>query len=213
MSQTKKGECVRFDNKITYIPEKEKCLTEDQARHVYKVVEMNKIINVETMKQEIEDDKMTRNRLKEEDENIEANPYQMAILNKASREDIKTEQMIHWSILSDLIKYIDGSSCSDMIPSWTMKPLDYQQHKRLHHSLKTDKDLTSDVIFEGDKVKDEYFDKYDGIYAEISQVTRFDESTDLSTTYLGKTDMTRNKTIGQKRNSQFLDKGVQMTSY
>ena len=73
-----------------------------------------------------------------------------------------------------------------MIPSLTVKPLDYQQHKRLYHSLKTDKDLTPDVTFEGDEVKDEYCDKYDGIYAQISQATRFDESTDLSTTYLGK---------------------------
>ena len=52
--------------------------------------------------------------------------------------------------------------------------------------MKTDKDLTTDVVFEGDKLKDEYCDKYEGIYAEILQVTRFDESTDLSTTYLGK---------------------------
>ena len=52
--------------------------------------------------------------------------------------------------------------------------------------MKTDKDLTSDVTFEGDKVRDEYFDKYDGIYTEISQATRFDESTDLNTIYLGK---------------------------
>ena len=103
--------------------------------------------------------------------------------------------MIHWSILSDLIKYIDGSSCSDMIPSLTVKPLDYQQHKRLYHSLKSDKDLTIEVMFEVDRVRDEYFDKYDGIYAEISQATRFDESTDISTTYLGKTDMTRNMII------------------
>ena len=95
MPQTKKGGQVRFSNKITYIPDKEKkCLTEDQARHVYKMVEMDKIINIETMKQEIEDDKMTRNRLKEED-NTEANPYQIAILNKVFRDDIKTEQMIH----------------------------------------------------------------------------------------------------------------------
>ena len=50
-------------------------------------------------------------------------------------------------------------------------------------------------MFEGDKVKDEYFDKYDGIYAEISQAMRFDESTDLSTTYLGKLDMTRDQII------------------
>ena len=51
------------------------------------------------------------------------------------------------------------------------------------------------MIFEGDKVGDEYFDRYDGINAEISQATRFDESTDLSTTYLGKTDMTRDQII------------------
>ena len=70
-----------------------------------------------------------------------------------------------------------------MIPSLTVKALDYRKYKRLYNSLKTDKDLTSDVIFEGDKVKDVYFDKYDGIYAEILQATRFDESTDLSTTY------------------------------
>ena len=81
------------------------------------------------MKQDIEDNKMTRNRLKEKSEDIEVNPYQMAILNRASREETKTEQMIHWSILSDLIKYIDGCSCSDMIPSLTVKPLDYHSIK------------------------------------------------------------------------------------
>ena len=48
----------------------------------------------------------------------------MAILNKVSMDNIKTEQMIHWSLLNDLIKYIDGSSCSDMIPSLTVEPLD-----------------------------------------------------------------------------------------
>ena len=57
----RKVEEVRFDNKITYIPDKEKCLTEDQARHVYKMVQTDKVINKETMKQKIEDDKMTRN--------------------------------------------------------------------------------------------------------------------------------------------------------
>ena len=44
-------------------------------------------------------------------------------------------------------------------------------------------------------LKEEYFDRYDGIYIEISQATRFDESTDMSTTYLGRIDMTRNTRI------------------
>ena len=42
------------------------------------------------------------------------------------------------------------------------------------------------MIFEENKVKETYFDKYEGIHSDISQVTRFDENTDLSTTYLGK---------------------------
>ena len=42
-----------------------------------------------------------------------------------------------------------------------------------------------DMIFEENKAKETYFDKYEGIQSEISQVTRFDENTDLSTTYLG----------------------------
>ena len=82
-----------------------------------------------------------------------------------------------------------------MAPSLTVKPLDYRQHKRLYQSLKTDKRLTVDIEFEGDKLKEEYFDKYDGIYTKISQVTRFDESTDLSTTYLGRIYITRDMII------------------
>ena len=42
---------------------------------------MDKVINVETLNQEIEDDKMTRNRLNEEDR-TETHAYQMVILNK-----------------------------------------------------------------------------------------------------------------------------------
>ena len=48
--------------------------------------------------------------------------------------------------------------------------------------MKTDKDLTVDIEFEGDRLKEEYFDQYDDIYTEISQAARFGENTDLSTT-------------------------------
>ena len=81
---------------MTYIPDREKkCLTEDQARHIYKKVEMDEPVIIEIMAQGIEDNKMTRNRLKEEEDENEINPYQMAILNKKSREDAKIEPMIN----------------------------------------------------------------------------------------------------------------------
>ena len=188
MPLAEKGGPVRHDKSV----KEQRCLTEDQARHVYKKVEMDKVINVETMKQKVDDHKITRNRLNEED-TTETNPHQMVILNKVYKDDIKTEQMIHWSIFSDLLKYIGRSL--DMVPSLTVKPLDYRQYKRLYHSLKTDKGLTVGIEFEGDKLKKEYFDRYDGLYTEISQATRFDESTDLCTPYLGRIDMTRDMTI------------------
>ena len=124
---TNKGGPIRYNKDVRYIPVKEpNCLTDGQARHVYKKVEMDKIINVETMKQEIKDHKMTRNNLNEGD-TTETNPYQVVILNKVYKDDIMREQMIHWSILCDLIKYIDRSL--DRAPSLTVKPLDNRLHK------------------------------------------------------------------------------------
>ena len=60
----------------------------------------------------------------------------------------------------------------------------------MYSNLKADEELIPDIIFDEDRIKDTYLDKYDGVQAEIAQVTRFDKSTDLSTTYLGKTDVT-----------------------
>ena len=79
---------------------------------------------------------MTRNRFKEETDENESNHYQMAILNKKSRDDAKIEEMINMSIFSDLIKYVDGSSCSDVTPSLMVRPLDDRKHKRLYNGLK-----------------------------------------------------------------------------
>ena len=42
-----------------------------------------------------------------------------------------------------------------------------------------------------EKLKGEYLDMYEGIQAEVISVTVFDENTELSTTYIGKTDMNR----------------------
>ena len=52
-----------------------------------------------------------------------------------------------------------------------------------------------EMVFEENKIKEAYFDRYEGVQSEISQATRFDESSDLSTTYLGRTNQTRKSVI------------------
>ena len=42
------------------------------------------------------------------------------------------------------------------------------------------------------KLKEEYLDVYKGIQSEILSTKRFDENSDLSTTYLGKVDRFKN---------------------
>ena len=44
-------------------------------------------------------------------------------------------------------------------------------------------------------LKSKYLDIYEGIYAEMVYANKFNENSDLSTTYLGQTKMTRNTKI------------------
>ena len=190
LPKKKKGGQVRFSDKITYIPDREnKCLTKGQAKHIYEMIEMNEPIKFHTMNQGIKDDIKVRVKSKEEETNSDLNPYQMAILNKGPKDDTKAEKMINWSIFSDKIIYVN--SCVNMSASLTIRPLEDKKHKRLYSNLKVDEDLIPDIIFDEDKLRDTYLDKYDDVHAEISQATRFDESIDLSTTYVGKTNETR----------------------
>ena len=62
--------------------------------------------------------------------------------------------------------------------------------------------LNAHVNFGGspDKLKSEYLDIYEGVYAEIVSSDRFDEDTDLSTTYLGQINMTRDMEVKAEEN-------------
>ena len=99
--------------------------------------------------------------------------------------------MINWSIFSDKIRYVYSSI--NETPKLTIRPLEEKKDRRLFHTLEIQEDQIPEMIFEENKVKEAYFDRYEDIQSEISQVTRFDESTDLSMTYLGR--------IGQMRKS------------
>ena len=101
--------------------------------------------------------------------------------------------MINWSIFSDKIRYID--SCTNVTPNLTIRPLEEKKHRRLFSTLEIQEDQILEMIFEENKVKEAYSDRYEGVQSEISQVARFDESTDLSTTYLGRINQTRKSVI------------------
>ena len=82
-----------------------------------------------------------------------------------------------------------------------VRPLEEKKQRKLFSTLKVEEDQIPDIIFDENKVKETYFDRYEGVQSEISQEARFDESTDLSMTYLGKVDQTRKSEIRAEERS------------
>ena len=128
--------------------------------------------------------KVGKGQIKEEDIDKIENPYQKVNININIKDKNKIEQMINWSIFSDKLRYVDSSM--NETSKLTIRPLEENKHRQLFNALEIQEDQIPEMIFEENKVKETYFDKYEGVQSEISQVTRFDENTDLSMTYLEK---------------------------
>ena len=57
---------------------------------------------------------------------------------------------------------------------------------------KSEVSLQVNLVNTSDKSTEEYLDRYEGVKREILNTTRFNENSDLSMTYLGRSSMTRN---------------------
>ena len=102
--------------------------------------------------------------------------------------------MEQWSILNNTLNYIQ-----------------YDRHPKNYHSLsisavnkfrktpctkEEERDMLEiDFDHMPDILKEEYLDVYKGIQSEILSTTRSDENSDLSTTYLGRADKSKNNKI------------------
>ena len=58
-----------------------------------------------------------------------------------------------------------------------------------------------------EKLKGEYLDTYKGIQSEVISTTRIDDNSDLTTTYLGRTDITRVSKIKVEERFPISEKG------
>ena len=100
--------------------------------------------------------------------------------------------MESWSVLSDHVKYVQLDE-SDSLCNVNFDSLNYHVNEDIYKELKEQEMLKASIDFSGvtEKVKSDYLDVYVGVYAEVVNTNRFDEDTDLSTTYLGQVGMSR----------------------
>ena len=96
------------------------CLTSRQADYVYKKVELGSLINKNTMKEgidpDVELDRMNNN-------SGDKKPYRELIVNNAGKIESMLSQMEQWSILSNVINYMQYSKNHKNFHTMLIKPI------------------------------------------------------------------------------------------
>ena len=142
---------------------------------------MGEIINVNTIQQEMEQEEQLN---KTDDTNGETNLYQEFIVNNAEKIEPLMTQMEQWSIFSNVLNYIQHDRHHTMNHTLNIRAMNKYKSNPVTKEEKEFIEL--DFGSMPHKLCEEYLDVYESIQSEIENTTRFDENSDLSTTYLGR---------------------------
>ena len=121
------------------------------------------------------------------------NPYREFIVNNAGVIENMLSHMEQWSILSNVINYVQYSKNPKNLHVMSIKPIN--KNKVSVGRREKDEDnlsLQVDLVNASDRLTEEYLDRYKVVKLEILHTTRFSENSGLSMTYLGKSSMIRN---------------------
>ena len=88
-------------------------------QNTYKKVELESLINKNTMKEEIDPD-VELDRM--DDNSEDKNPYRELIVNNAGKIENTLSQMEWWSVLSNVIKYVQYSKNPKNFHAMSVKP-------------------------------------------------------------------------------------------
>ena len=104
--------------------------------------------------------------------------------------------MEQWSILSNIINYVQYSKNPQKFHSMTIRPMKFNRPVKDAKGRNVNESLLEvNLVDISDRSKEEYLDRYEGVKSEIVDTTRFDENSDLSRTYLWKINMTDDKNL------------------
>ena len=139
--------------------------------------------NTDAIEQEIKQEEQL-NRI--DDTSGETNPYCELIVNSAEKIEPLMTQMEQWSILSNILNYIQHGRFHTIKQMLDIKAVNKCKHKPHTEGGKEFREL--DFGSTPLKLHEEYLDVYEGIQLKIISATRFNENSDLSTMYLGRVD-------------------------
>ena len=131
------------------------------------------------IQQEIEQEKLLD---RMDDTSGETNPYKEFIVNNVEKIEPLVTQMEQWSILSNVLNYVQHSRFNSMNHTLGIKAMN--RYKSKPDAVREFEEL--DFGATPQKLQEEYMDIYEGIHSDKVRSSRFNENSDISMTYLGK---------------------------
>ena len=123
------------------------------------------------------------------DASREINLYQDLMVSNKEKIGPLMTQMEQWSVLSNILNYIQHSRFSSMNHTLDVKAV--KKYKSKHNTEREFNELDFGTMPQ--KLQEEYMDIYEGIHSEIICSNRFDKNSDISKTYLGRTEIKNNQ--------------------
>ena len=93
--------------------------------------------------------------------------------------------------MSNVVNYVQYDRYPKNLYNLNIRAVNKGNYKRKSNTEEERQTLELDFGDMPEKLREEYLDIYEGIQSDILSTTRFDENSDLSTTYLGRVDVTR----------------------
>ena len=179
------------------------CLTYEQANRLYDKIEKGERVNIRKVNQH-----KYSTPQKQDMYSNDVNQYEKALLSGKSMKRKSNSQIEQWLILSDNIVYV-RSADRDIMNGIDIKPIYYREHKRIYRKMGKEegKKLEMDFGESLEIMKSRYMNVYDDVCAEVIMTSRFDENVDLSTMYLGRKDMKREKVMKTEESLPILEQG------
>ena len=179
------------------------CLTMEQTQQIYDKIETGEMVKLR---------KLDRQDIQNIPKQVmligDANPYEKALLSDKNLKKEANFQIEQWSILSDNIVYVKSEN-RDIMNGIDIKPIDYQEHKRMYRKMNKEGGERIDMDFgeSPEVMTSRYMDIYDKVYTEVVTRSRFDENVDLSTTYLGRINMQRKEMLKAEESFPITEQG------
>ena len=101
-------------------------LTREQTNYIYKKIETGEMINTDTIQQEMKQEEQLS---KIDYTSGETNPYHELIVNNAEKIEPLMTQMEQWSILSNILNYMQHSKFHSIRHTFDVRVVNKYKHK------------------------------------------------------------------------------------